>query len=178
MIYVVTLPTQFRVDEMHKTYRSVHLAALHQLLWSGTWPQSKGTTLPKVCTPVRWPPVDCMVFRRPKVRNKDRGSVHWQLKCCREGKCISRAESSCLWQLRLKRGLKLDVALAFKRVPYCSFQRICTCKFVFASWNPAFLKDLRVSWLRLWLRCCGMECRVVRWKCANFSENLLPPSPG
>jgi hypothetical protein len=32
MIYFVTLPAQFRVDEVHKTCRSVHLAALHQLL--------------------------------------------------------------------------------------------------------------------------------------------------
>jgi hypothetical protein len=142
------------------------------------WTRPKVTTLPKVCTPVRCQPVDCMAFQRPKVRNRDRASLHWQFKLCREGRCISRTESSCLWQLRLKQGLELDQALAFECVPYCSFQRICTCKLVFASWKPPFLKDLRVSWLRLWLRCCGMECRVVRWKCADFSENLLPHSPG
>ena len=170
MIYVVTLPAVFRVDEMHKTCRSVYLTVRHQLLWSGTWSQNNGTTLPNVCTPVRCPPVDCMVFRRTKVRSKDRECLQWQLKFCREAKCISRTESSCLWQLKLKQVLKLDLALAFKCVRYCSFHRLCTCKFVFASWNPAFLKDLRVSCLRFELRSCRMECRVARWKFAEFSE--------
>jgi hypothetical protein len=178
MICVVTLPAEFRVNEMRKTCRSVHLAALHQLPWSSTWSQSKGTALPKVCTPARCPPVDCMVFRRPKVRNKDLASLRWQLKYCREGRYISWTESSCLWQLRLKQGLKLDLGLAFKCVPYCSLQRICTCKFVFVSWNQAFLKDLRVSWLQLWVRSCGMECCIVRWNMPNFRKNVLPPSPG